>query len=41
MSLKVLAEKLNVQGLNRDRMSPAELANACNLEVYDQYDKVH
>lgn len=40
VALKVLAEKLNVQGLDRDTMSNEEKATACHLDVYSQYRKV-
>ena len=40
MSLKVLAEKLNVQGEDRDSMPPAQKATACLKSVCEGYDKV-
>ena len=40
VALKVLAEKLNVQGLNRDAMTKEERATACQQSVFSQYRKV-
>ena len=40
VALKVLAEKLNVQGLARGDLSPSEKATACLKAVEAQFKKV-
>lgn len=40
MALKVLAEKLNVQGLDRDELTPSQRATACLKAVEKQFKKV-
>ena len=40
VALKVLAEKLNVQGLNREAMTKEERAMSCHQAVFNQYRKV-
>ena len=40
VALKVLAEKLNVQGLDKDGLSPAEKATACLRAVEEKFKKV-
>lgn len=40
VALKVLAEKLNVQGLGRDGLSHCQKASACLKAVETQFKKV-
>ena len=40
VALKVLAEKLNVQGLDRSGLTPAEKATACLKTVEKEFKKV-
>jgi Ca2+ transporting ATPase len=40
VALIVLAEKLNVQGLDKSGLSQSELASACSNAVHEQYEKV-
>ena len=40
VALKVLAEKLNVQGLERGALSPSEKATSCLKAVETQFKKV-
>lgn len=40
VALKVLAEKLNVQGLDRDGLTPSQRATACLKDVEKQFKKV-
>lgn len=41
MALKVLAEKLNVEDIDKSSMSREELATACADSVHKEYKKVH
>lgn len=41
MALKVLAEKLNVEDIDKSSMSREELATACADSIYKEYKKVH
>lgn len=41
VALKVLAEKLNVEGVDKSNMSREELATACADSIYKEYKKVH
>lgn len=40
MALKVLAEKLNVQGIDKRGLSESLLATACAESVSEEYEKV-
>lgn len=40
MALKVLAEKVNVQGIDKSTLSKPQLAVACLKRVQQQYKKV-
>ena len=40
VALKVLAEKLNVQGLAREEMSHKQKANVCFASVCEEFEKV-
>lgn len=40
VALKVLGEKLNVQGLDRDSLTPSQRATACLREVEKEFKKV-
>ena len=40
VALKVLAEKLNVQALDREGLTPSEKATACLKAVEKQFNKV-
>ena len=40
VALKVLAEKLNVQGLERDGLTKQQKAIACSKTVLDEFNKV-
>jgi Ca2+ transporting ATPase len=40
VALKVLSEKLNVQGLERTSLSPSQKATACLKSVETEYKKV-
>lgn len=41
VALKVLAEKLNVQGINLASLSPKQRACACNNAIFEEYIKVY
>lgn len=39
VALKVLAEKLNIDGINKSTLTPKQKATACNSDICNQYKK--